>query len=143
MPIAIDRGGSADGQPFGINVSAPDAQRGSGPQADNIPEVPAASELFDDEAFRRLRDSRELAAFVEELRAREAQVVGRTESITRDGLLRAYAGIIVDGLSKVGLAMPVAAYSDAAGFCLGLLGQLKDAQEHAMDVFAPSVLQNR
>ena len=103
-----------DGQPSGINASASDAQHGSGPQTGGLPDVPAASELFDGEAFRRLRDSRELAVFVEELRAREAQVAERTESITRDSLLRAYAGIIADDLSKVGLAVPVAAYSDAA-----------------------------
>lgn len=113
-PKANNREGSASGQPSGINGSAPDPKRGSGPQADDAPEVPVASELFGDEAFQRLRDSRELAAFVEELREREAQIARRAESMTRNGLLRAYAGIIADDLSKVGLALPAAAYRDAA-----------------------------
>lgn len=116
VPLAFDRGGLAGGQPSGIHASAPDPQYGGGSQADDLPGVPAASELFSDEALLRLRDSRELAAFVEELRAREAQIAGRTESIARDGLLRAYAGIIADDLSEAGLALPEAAYSDAAGF---------------------------
>ena len=116
VPLAFDRGGLAGGHPSGINASAPDPQRGSGPHADDPPGVPAASELFSDEALRRLRDSRELATFVEELRAREAQIAARAESITRDGLLRAYAGIIADDLSEAGLVLPEAACSDAAGF---------------------------
>ena len=114
-PIAIHRGGSVGGQPYGINASVPGAQRGSELQQDDWPAVPAASELFSDEALRRLRDSRELVAFVEELRAREAQVAGRTESIARNGLLHADAGIIADDLSEAGLVLPEAAYSDAAG----------------------------
>lgn len=115
-PVArvISRGGVVGGQPSGIDAPAPDPKRGSGPQADDPPEVPAASELFSDEAFQRLRDSRKLAAFVEELRAQEAQIAGRAAFTSRNGLLRACAGILADVLSEAGLALPETAYSDAA-----------------------------
>ena len=112
-PAPRSSGGFAGRRP--PEISGPDTQRGNGPPADSSPAVPTAAELFGDKALEQLRCSRELAEVVEELRACEARIAGRARSMTPDGLLCAYAGIIAGDLSKAGLTLPDAAYSSAAG----------------------------
>ena len=77
-------------------------------------DVPAADELFCDEAIERLRCSKELGELVERLRARERDVARQAELAGRDALLRAFGKTIAADLLAVGVALPDTAYTSAS-----------------------------
>ncbi len=91
----------------------PSAQPGGAPH-DDEPDVPAADELFCDEAMNRLRCSGELEELVGRLRARERDVAERARLVGRDKLVRSYGEIVATELSAVGVVLPDAAYCSAA-----------------------------
>jgi hypothetical protein len=91
----------------------PSEQPIDGPH-DNAPDVPAADELFCDEAMERLRYSGELEELVGRLRIRERDVAERARLAGRDELIRSYGEIVAAELSMVGLVLPGAAYCSTA-----------------------------
>lgn len=81
---------------------------------DSTPEVPTADVLFGDEALGQLRCDQELARSVVKLRERETLLVERVAATTRGERLRAYAGLVNNILSGVGIVIPTTAYGDSA-----------------------------
>ena len=95
----------ARGKVRGMRGLGPDTQHVDVAQDGNDPDIPSADELFCDEAFQRLRCSKEIGALVERLRAREQDIARRAELAGRDALLRAYGEFIAADLSAVGVAL--------------------------------------